>query len=102
MVALPTPARAATASTQTPSKPCSANRSRVASMIACSACSLRGRPGRREVPAGPASVLRPGPFDPCSTITGGMGWSPLSFHGLEQLLLHYGQLGLVLEAGRRG
>ena len=31
-------------------------------MIACSACSLRGRPGRREVSAGPASVLLPGPL----------------------------------------
>src|SRR5215469_5509122 len=44
MVALPTPALAATFSMHRPSAPDSANTSRVASIIARSACGLRGRP----------------------------------------------------------
>src|SRR5690606_25918992 len=50
MVVLPTPARTATASMDTPATPGSrASRSRVASRIAFSARSLRGRPGPRPV-----------------------------------------------------
>src|SRR5450631_141941 len=52
MVALPTPALAATFSMHRPSTPCSANTQSAASMIARSACSLRGRPGRRDRAAG--------------------------------------------------
>src|SRR5215831_7633038 len=47
MVALPTPARAATCSMHRPSGPVSAYRLSAASMMARSARSLRGRPGRR-------------------------------------------------------
>src|SRR5215471_12541802 len=49
MVALPTPARAATCSMHRPSGPVSAYRLSAASMMARSARSLRGRPGRRGV-----------------------------------------------------
>src|SRR5215467_8940475 len=70
MVAFPTPALAATRSMHSPSGPDSANRLSAASMIAWSARSLRGRPGRRvpgapDVPATASAVrigltLRPG------------------------------------------
>src|SRR5579863_909409 len=89
MVALPTPARAATSSTQTPSNPCSANTSRVASMMACSAASLRGRPGRRTDPVAD-------PVSGSATVLGCMVVSHLPLSGLDHVFFHYGQLGLVV------
>src|SRR5215471_17310609 len=57
MVAFPTPARAATRSMHSPSGPDSANRLRAASMMAWSARSLRGRPGRRVATASALPAL---------------------------------------------
>src|SRR5579859_5757680 len=94
MVALPTPARAATSSTQTPSNPCSANTSRVASMMAWSAASLRGRPSRRTDPAVTGST--PVWMSGSATVTGCMVVSHLPLSGLDHVFFHYGQLGVVV------
>src|SRR5262245_60512039 len=70
MVAFPTPALAATRSMHSPSGPDSANRLSAASMMAWSACSLRGRPGRRATSASAVLLLTVQPSaltgpDPC-------------------------------------
>src|SRR5579864_9809433 len=91
MVALPTPARAATSSTQTPSNPCAANTSRVASMMAWSAASLRGRPSRRTDP-----VAAPVWMSGSATVTGCMVVSHLPLSGLDHVFFHYGQFGVVV------
>src|SRR5882757_2236790 len=85
MVALPTPAMAATFSMHSPSTPCSANTQSAASMMARSACWLRGRPGRRRRSAGAV----PAPAVPaCSA--GLCPTTVLAFAADMALVFHHG------------
>src|SRR5215471_5459565 len=93
MVAFPTPALAATRSMHSPSGPDSANRLSAASMMAWSACSLRGRPGRRATSASavllltvqPSALTGPDTCGPAATTPSMGGTVPADVTGVTVL-----------------